>query len=1455
MAIGYARVEFVKRSRGKTSCAKSAYNSRSKVRFEGNCALEPATFDFSSKGSSAYSEILCPDWVNDNFKIPEVLWNAVEAKERKYNSQVAIDLVLALPDDRVLTLEDRIHLAKTFIESNFTHHGLGAQLDIHQPDRKIVFSQSNSELGVTAGCEGIVIDESDDLWKVRLQDGTETGREIDFNPKNHSGFVEKEHNWHAHVLITTRRFKENGLELEDKKARDLLPQVRRGHVIAGPDWGKLWTVHQNEFFQSKGLSLRVDSNGIVPQEHLGPVRLRGKAYSLLHENSRIQEANYELSKSPENILEKITDTKSVFSREDVERFLQKYVSPQDIEQVREEFWKQSQIHQLLDSLTGRHKDLFSTEKVIEEENHILRIADRINERPHKAYKLKKVNEVVTKGLTSEQSRAFDRAVTSKRLTCIQGFAGTGKSVLLKAIYDAYGDKNFKVRGLGPDSTTSEVLSTKGIMNSENVYKFLFAARHGNRNIDKGKEVWIIDEAGKLGNGPLLELLKLAEKKQAKLILSGDYAQLPSVERGGQFRAFCSRYGSDSLEHIQRQEKEEHRELAKRLAKGEVGYALQYLQHSGGITWAYDRSGAIEKLIETWTKTTEISSLESVTMIAHSNAEVKALNEMAREVRKGRGEIGNTEYYVETASGGIFVSQGDRIEFRKNDNILGVTNGLTGTLLDANEDRFTVSVEQSQKRSRIVSFDPKEYHAFQLGYASTYYRSQGKTVEKAFVLHSPQICKESFYVGLTRHVKDVQYFVPIQQAKYLSDLKNQVSREGWKSSTHDYITENQLNQEVESRKKLDTLKELQGSSHYIDRLKGRSQSFIQSLQKGIGNSVIKYKDRRPSKDFFDPTRFERNDQRAIVSEVTGESHTHIPLTREISDDSSIQTLRQAPITLGDEKALSSDQVTPRLKRNLVKDSCRSRADIESELKGSLDPLLSQLFPDGPSRRGYTDLRFGSKGSLRVVTKGESLGSFYDFEQDRGGGPLQLIEHRLGLDRKEAQRWADNFLGIEPQRTFVLSENALDMKQDAREKEWISLTPSNDRPAPSFDKIYRKKLHLSFDEVARHPYRNEQGELLYYVLRLKEKESPHKKLTLPLSYGQYSIDSTPRWDLKGYSQSGRKTLYNLDQLVDNPQKRVLVVEGEKTADKALEKFPDKNLVCVTWPGGASNFQKADWSPLFKREVIIWPDNDKAGFTAGRGIVEILKSVGAEGIFLMDSQKLFDKLPEKWDLADPWPKDIKPYDVFSVFPGTQQDRLMCDVLRIRRSNEIDLITEMRKRLLISIIEGRSLSKVIDELNTKSNFEDKQSLWREYVHTSIRQIEEAIRVGEGVANSSCSDDQKNLKASLSFQISAFYAQYERGPTNEEKQLLIDTNQQDMKKNYDSSLNPEVLGYCRDKKILEQSGILKSCLPGSIMSHKDSQLDTERHCKDVEHGFSSYTRNAKFSNSPEITLGNEHEM
>ena len=163
------------------------------------------------------------------------------------------------------------------------------------------------------------------------------------------------------------------------------------------------------------------------------------------------------------------------------------------------------------------------------------------------------------------------------------------------------------------------------------------------------------------------------------------------------------------------------------------------------------------------------------------------------------------------------------------------------------------------------------------------------------------------------------------------------------------------------------------------------------------------------------------------------------------------------------------------------------NIDVALKENLESLLFKLFPEGPSRRERNSLRFGSKGSLVVKCSGEKTGSFFDHENQVGGGPLNLIQKTLNLSKSESKEWAKEFLGESnnhsiPQTPVFKSPEKID--------QWISSKPDPNFPAPCLKEI-SKGLNNRYKEVARHAYHNEKGELLFYVLRLSDNDNFKEK----------------------------------------------------------------------------------------------------------------------------------------------------------------------------------------------------------------------------------------------------------------------------------------------------------------------------------------------------------------------------
>ena len=157
-----------------------------------------------------------------------------------------------------------------------------------------------------------------------------------------------------------------------------------------------------------------------------------------------------------------------------------------------------------------------------------------------------------------------------------------------------------------------------------------------------------------------------------------------------------------------------------------------------------------------------------------------------------------------------------------------------------------------------------------------------------------------------------------------------------------------------------------------------------------------------------------------------------------------------------------------------------------------------------------------------------------------------------------------------------------------------------------------------------YRDNDGRLLFVVCRFDHDGG---KDILPLTYCR-GPEGQCEWRWQGVPTP--RPLYGLDCLAQRPDAEVLVVEGEKAADAAQERFPD--MVVITWPGGVNSVASADWSPLRSRAVVVWPDNDAPGMEAAQAVLRTCTAAGAVAVRVV---ALPPELPEKWDLADELPE----------------------------------------------------------------------------------------------------------------------------------------------------------------------------------------------------------------------------
>lgn len=158
-----------------------------------------------------------------------------------------------------------------------------------------------------------------------------------------------------------------------------------------------------------------------------------------------------------------------------------------------------------------------------------------------------------------------------------------------------------------------------------------------------------------------------------------------------------------------------------------------------------------------------------------------------------------------------------------------------------------------------------------------------------------------------------------------------------------------------------------------------------------------------------------------------------------------------------------------------------------------------------------------------------------------------------------------------------------------------------------------------------YRDESGVI---VLRVCRWEQPGgKKDIRPV------IRVPGGWAWKHHPDP--RPLWQLDVLAAEPDRPVIVVEGEKAAEAAQKLFPSH--IATTWPGGAESMGKADWLPITGRSVILIPDCDAPGRKAMEWVRTQLQWISESfpnrrtTVRIVDPVTIDPKLADGWDMAD--------------------------------------------------------------------------------------------------------------------------------------------------------------------------------------------------------------------------------
>ena len=728
MAIYHFSAKVISRANGSSAVASAAYRSASEL----HDARLGRAHDFSNKAGVIHSEVLLPKDAPERLLDRTTLWNEVEAGEKRKDAQLAREVEFSVP--REMNEKQGVSLARDFVEKEFVKRGMVADLNVH--------------------------------WD-KAKDGS---------PKPH-----------AHVMLAMR---EVGPEGFGKKVRDW----NSTELLKG--WREAWAAHVNERMAELGLEGRIDhrsyeDQGIAlePQHKIGPAGMRrldrGEDAERADDHRRIARENGEkITADPRIALDGITRQQATFTTRDLAAFAFRHSDGKaQFDQVMAAVRASPDLVAL--GKDGRDQERFTSRDMIATEARLEKAGDELARRDghgvsdrHRAGALEVV-EARGLVLSGEQRDAFDHITEGRGLASVIGYAGTGKSAMLGVAREAWEREGYQVRGAALSGIAAENLEGGSGIRSRTIASLEHAWAQGRDQLSRN-DVLVLDEAGMIGTRQMERVLSHARDAGAKVVLVGDPEQLQAIEAGAAFRSIAERHGAAEITEVRRQREDWQKDATRALATGRTAEAIHAYVDRNMIQAADTREGARAELVEGWDRQRQADPDKTRIILTHTNAEVRELNQEARERVRASGELG-ADVGVTVDRGRRDFAAGDRIMFLRNERSLGVKNGTLGTLERVEGGHMAVRLDGGGR----AAFDLKDYAAVDHGYAATFHKSQGVTVDRAHLLATPGMDRHSAYVGMSRHRDGVQLHYGRDDFTDQRQLARVLSRDRAKDMAGDY----------------------------------------------------------------------------------------------------------------------------------------------------------------------------------------------------------------------------------------------------------------------------------------------------------------------------------------------------------------------------------------------------------------------------------------------------------------------------------------------------------------------------------------------------------------------------------------------------------------------------------------------------------------------------------------------
>ena len=366
----------------------------------------------------------------------------------------------------------------------------------------------------------------------------------------------------------------------------------------------------------------------------------------------------------------------------------------------------------------------TTDRAVADERETVALMKRGRRRGTAAMRGRAVDKALRNGpLTAGQKDAVKLILShGDRVVGVQGYAGTGKTAMLKRARALLEKRGFEVRGLAPSASAARTLEAEAGIASETLQGFLVRnagvaegrlTHKSERTMQAGfrKTVLVVDEGSLASTAQARDLLRIADALRIpRVVLVGDEKQLDAVDAG---KPFAQLQGAGMtcavMDEIVRQREPALKEAVEASLAGDIQRAFDRLGGNVAEAKADNLAGAAAAR---WIAL-PAEERENTGLMAPSHALRERINAIVRERLVRDGAIGGPAMSVERlVSRGYTNAEkslaanyapGDVVAFHRRYKRLGVEKGDELRVARVDPDKGVVALQGG--KGGAVAWEP------------------------------------------------------------------------------------------------------------------------------------------------------------------------------------------------------------------------------------------------------------------------------------------------------------------------------------------------------------------------------------------------------------------------------------------------------------------------------------------------------------------------------------------------------------------------------------------------------------------------------------------------------------------------------------------------------------------------------------------------------------------------------